>query len=72
MIHCESNALRNIQHLHSPAHIMHNTGIGIDIPFKSHLFSEHFLNKRTIVCESKRLEFQFFPITIPLQCALLC
>ena len=71
MIYCKTNSLRNVQHFHTPTHIMHDSGIGIDISVKSHLLPQHFLKKRPVICKSKRLKLQFFPITIFLNCTFI-
>ena len=66
----KSDPFCRIQHFHTPAHVVDDTRIRIDITFESKLFAEHCLDKGTVIGESKRFQFTWISLTVGLRRAL--
>ena len=49
MVHRISDTLRFVKDFHTPVHIMYNSRIRIDIPFKAHLLTQKSINKWFVI-----------------------
>ena len=55
--HGKADALRHIQHLNAPGHVVGNAGIGVDVAVKPHLTAQHGIDKILVVGEAIRFHF---------------
>ena len=67
MVDRKTDPFCGVQHFHTPAHIMDDTGIRIDIALKAKLLAKHCLDKCTVIGKSERLHFAWISLAVCLR-----
>ena len=66
-----ADALRLVQHIDAPAHVVHDAGVGVDVALEAHLIAEHAVDEHLIVSEAVRIQLDGVALEVLLRGALL-